>query len=202
MTYKIEIFGSLRALFPQILLREKRLSPRRAPKRSLLPLSPRRTQVLLLSIRKFPSPELTRTSTAGRAPAAHGYGAGNLDVRTTDGGRGTGDFLRPCTHKPVGVTRRRLRPLCLVSDQARAAAQNVAKGQKRTLPCRSSICREHNRPTLRLKVQRLAAHRKASRTSSMASIGFCRWGKCPMPGRRVSFARTRSANSTPISLLM
>jgi hypothetical protein len=55
---------------------------------------------------------------------------------------------------------------------------------------------------LAILLQRLAAHRKASRTSSMASIGFCRWGKCPMPGRRVSFARTRSANSTPISWLM
>ena len=75
-----------------------------------------------LSVRKFPFPELTRTSTAGRAPAAHGYGAGNLDVPTTDGGRGTGDVLRPCTHKPVGVTRLRLRSLCPVSDQARAAA--------------------------------------------------------------------------------
>ena len=25
----------------------------------------------------------------------------------------------------------------------------------------------------------------------MASIGFCRWGKCPIPGRSVSFARLR-----------
>src|ERR1700756_2933655 len=35
---------------PNRVLREKRLSPRRAPKRSLLPLSPRRTQVRLIPL--------------------------------------------------------------------------------------------------------------------------------------------------------
>ena len=88
---------------------------------------------------------------------------------------------------------------CIGSGKRRLCTAHARSGRCHVGP---SICREHNRPTLRRKVQRLAAHRKASRTSSMASIGFCRWGKCPMPGRRVSFARTRSANSTPISLLM
>jgi hypothetical protein len=43
-------------------IREKRLSPRRAPKRSLLPLSPRRTQVRLkplLLVSVWPAPDLT-----------------------------------------------------------------------------------------------------------------------------------------------
>src|SRR5262245_31931828 len=37
---------------------------------------------------------------------------------------------RPCTYKSVAVTQRRPCPLRPVSDQARAAAQHVAKGHK------------------------------------------------------------------------
>src|ERR1700694_3566630 len=38
-------------------------------------------------------------------------------------------LIRPCTHKTVGDTRRRLRPLYPYSDQVRAATQYVAMGQ-------------------------------------------------------------------------
>jgi hypothetical protein len=41
-----------------------------------------------------------------------------------------GGRARPCTYKSAAVTQRRLRPLRPVSDQARAAAQHVAKGHK------------------------------------------------------------------------
>src|SRR5271165_1751342 len=48
---KLTIESSLNLLFEiSIQIREKRLSPRRAPGRSLLPLSPKRTQVRLKSL--------------------------------------------------------------------------------------------------------------------------------------------------------
>src|SRR5208283_6248506 len=48
---KLTIESSVDLLFEiSIQIREKRLSPRRAPKRSLLPLSPKRTQVRLKSL--------------------------------------------------------------------------------------------------------------------------------------------------------
>src|SRR5271165_1325457 len=48
---KLTIESSLNLLFEiSIQIREKRLSPRRAPGRSLLPLSPKRTQVRLKSV--------------------------------------------------------------------------------------------------------------------------------------------------------
>jgi hypothetical protein len=68
-----------------------------------------------------------------------------------------------------------------VGQSGHRAGSTSVKGQLRTCYVGPSICCEHNRPTLRLKVRRLAAHLKASRTSSMASVGFCRWGSALFP---------------------
>jgi hypothetical protein len=49
---------------------------------------------------------------------------------TTEPRKAISVLARPCTYKSVAVTQRRPRPLRPVSDQARAAAQHVAKGHK------------------------------------------------------------------------
>ena len=56
--------------------------------------------------------------------------AGNRFVKNRITNRFCQSSVRACIHKPVSVTRRRLRPFCPDSDQARATAQYVAKGQK------------------------------------------------------------------------
>src|ERR1700693_2129273 len=63
-------------------IREKRLSPRRAPSRSLLPLSPKRTQVRLKSLlyRVWLTPDVLRT---------HGRPSGKIAVCGLNGLRPT-----------------------------------------------------------------------------------------------------------------
>jgi hypothetical protein len=58
---------------------------------------------------------------SGKRPSCPQWHLLGLAIRST---------FRACTHKPGGVMRRCLRPLCPYSDQVRAAAQYVAMGQE------------------------------------------------------------------------